>query len=302
MRKHTMANQGVFAVHAHAEDSGDLPAQRSQLQLAARRFVGNRLALIGLLVLGCITLAALLAPVISPYDPVEQDRRAPLEAPGSTHLMGTDNFGRDVFSRTIHGARSTLLIGVTTVAFALAIGVPIGLAAGYLGGAVDSITMRIMDAILSFPEILLALALLATLGPSIRNVILAIGIVYVPTFARLARGSTLSVREEDYVAAAKTAGASTFRILARHVLPNVAAPLIVQGTINFATAIIAAATLSFLGLGTQPPDADWGRDISGAQQYIRHAWWPIVSPAFAMSLTVLAINFVGDGMRDALDR
>jgi peptide/nickel transport system permease protein len=261
----------------------------------------NKLALIGLSAVTAVILIALFAPVISPYDPITGDRTSTLQPPSFQHPLGTDNLGRDVFSRTIHGSRPTLIIGTSTVAFAMIIGVPIGLVTGYRGGLVDSTLMRLMDAILSFPGILLALALLAALGPATRNVALAIGIAYVPTFARLARASTLSVRETDYVLAATSVGVSTLRLLGRHIFPNTVAPLIVQATVNFATAIIAAATLSFLGLGTQPPFPDWGRDISVGRGYIYDAQWMIIAPGVAISITVLAINFLGDGLRDALD-
>jgi ABC-type dipeptide/oligopeptide/nickel transport system permease subunit len=287
----------------HRAEHGTVLArkERGQLSLAWMRLRRNRLALVGLTVLSLIILMAIFAPLVAPFDPIQQNRQAPLEPPNTTHFLGTDNFGRDVLSRTIHGSRPTLLIGLSTVLLAGVVGIPIGLTAGYRGGTVDSVLMRVMDAVLSFPSIILALALLATLGPSTRNVVIAIAIVYTPTFARLARGSTLAVREEDYVLAANSIGVPSPLLLARHILPNIAAPLLVQAAVNFATAIIAAATLSFLGLGTQPPMPDWGRDISVGRDFIRTAWWLIVSPAAAMSVTVLAINFLGDGLRDALD-
>lgn len=261
----------------------------------------NRLAVAGGVLLLAIVIMAIAAPLISPFDPVEQNRRLTLDAPSSQHLLGTDAYGRDVLSRLIYGSRTTLAISLTTVVGALVAGVIIGLIGGYAGGVTDSVLMRIMDALLSFPQVLLALALLATLGPETRNIVIALAIVNVPAFARIARATTLSVREEEYIAAARSVGVSTNRILVRHVLPNIAAPIVVQASQIFATTMISVATLSFLGLGPQPPTPDWGRDLSDARRYIRDARWLIYAPATAISLVVLAVNFFGDGLRDALD-
>lgn len=282
---------------------GDALARKapSQLMSAWRRLRRNRLAFVGLIVLTLIVLMAILAPVISPYSPIAQNRRFTLQPPSWDHPFGTDAYGRDVLSRVIHGSRVTLLVSLSTVLIALIIGVLIGLIGGYTGGFIDSALMRLMDALLSFPQVLLALALLATLGPETRNIVIALAIVNIPAFARIARGSTLSVREDDYVMAARSMGVKTPRILSLHILPNIAAPIVVQASIIFATTMISVATLSFLGLGSQPPTPDWGRDLSDARRYIRDARWLIIAPATAISVVVLAVNFLGDGLRDALD-
>jgi peptide/nickel transport system permease protein len=259
------------------------------------------MANLGLFIFMVLIAAALLAPVLAPTDPTQQNLAEKLTGPSIRHPLGMDAFGRDVWSRIVYGSRTTLLIGSTTVALAALLGVPIGLIAGYFGGRIDNVLMRIMDALLSFPPIMLALALMGTLGPATQNVILALGVVYAPAFARLARSSTLSIKAEDFIAATRCLGASSIRIIFVHVLPNALAPLIVQATFNFSSAIIAAATLSFLGLGVQPPTPDWGSDLSDGRRFISSQPWLVVWPTLAMSVTVLAINFIGDGLRDALD-
>jgi ABC-type dipeptide/oligopeptide/nickel transport system permease subunit len=271
------------------------------MRLAARQFARNRAALIGSVCLVAICLVALLAHWLSPYDPVQINLSAKLRPPGIPYLLGTDHFGRDMFSRLLYGARVSLMVGLIVVAFALVIGVPIGLVAGFLGGTIDNILMRVMDAFLTFPPLLLAVAIVGLMGPDIQNVMIALGIVQVPVLARIVRGSTLSVREETYITATRALGASPMRIVVRHVLRNVLSPIVVQITIVFSAAVIAEASLSFLGLGTQPPTPSWGRDLAESRRYMAEAPWLFLAPTAALMIAVLSINFVGDGLRDALD-
>ena len=274
---------------------------RSHWRLAWRQLRRNRLAVFGAVIIAGALLTALLSPVLAPADPTRQNMSVRLAAPNLDHPLGTDAFGRDVLSRLMYGSRTSLFVGSATVVAALLLGVPLGLVSGFIGGHTDNVNMRVMDAFLSFPAIMLALALMGILGPAIQNVILALAVVYTPTFARLARASTLSVKEEVYVKAARSAGVRTPEILFVHILPNIVAPLVVQATFAFSSAIVAAATLSFLGLGVQPPTPDWGFDLSDGRRFVRHAPWLTLVPIAAISVTVLAINFLGDGLRDALD-
>jgi peptide/nickel transport system permease protein len=271
------------------------------MRLAARQFARNRAAAVGMVCLLLICLAALLAPWISPYDPVQINLQAKLAPPGADYLLGTDHFGRDMLSRLLHGAQVSLMVGLIVVAFALSIGVPIGLVAGFLGGAIDNVLMRVMDALLTFPPLLLAVAIVGLMGPDIQNVMIALGVVQVPVLARIVRGSTLAVREETYITATRALGASPMRIVLRHVLRNTLSPIVVQITIVFSAAVIAEASLSFLGLGTQPPRPSWGRDLAEARRYMADAPWLFLAPTAALMIAVLSINFVGDGLRDALD-
>jgi peptide/nickel transport system permease protein len=255
----------------------------------------------GLVTLTVLVLASLLAPLLAPYDPVAIRLADKLQPPSSAHLLGTDYFGRDVLSRVLHGGRISLTVGVLVVAVAMMIGVPLALVAGFLGGRVDNLLMRLMDAFLTFPPLLLAVAIVGSLGPDIRNVMLALGIVNVPVFARLVRGSTLAVREDVFVTAARALGAGSLRIVFSHILPNVVAPIVVQMSVTFSGAIIAEASLSFLGLGAQPPLPSWGRDLSEARRYLEDASWLLTVPTAAIMIGVLSVNFIGDGLRDAMD-
>ena len=275
--------------------------ERSHWRLAWLQIRRNRLAMFGAFIIFGAIFAALLSPILAPTDPTKQIMSVRLAAPSLDHLLGTDAFGRDVLSRLMYGSRTSLFVGSTTVLVALLIGVPLGLVSGFIGGRWDNVAMRVMDAFLSFPAIMLALALMGILGPDIQNVILALAVVYMPIFARLARASTLSAKEEVYIKAARSAGVRTPKILFVHILPNIITPLVVQATYAFSSAIVAAATLSFLGLGVQPPTPDWGFDLSDGRRFIRHAPWLTLVPIIAISITVLAINFLGDGLRDALD-
>ena len=263
--------------------------------------IANRLAVVGLVVLGLLILTAIFAETIAPYGINEIDIANRLTGPSGAHWFGTDELGRDVMSRVIIASRVSLQVGFIAVGFALLAGVPIGLLAGYYRGATDSILMRLMDILFSFPAILLAIAILAVLGPGLRNAMIAIGLVYTPIFARITRGSVMVVAEEVYIRAARSLGAGDARIIFRHILPNVGAPIIVQTTLSLAFAILSEAALSFLGLGVQPPNPAWGRMLSEGRNFFEQAPWMGIFPGLAILVTVMAFNFVGDGLRDALD-
>ncbi len=266
-----------------------------------RRFRTNKAAMIGGGMMCLFLLVALLAPWVAPYDPIEQDLYNRLTPPGFDHPFGTDDFGRDILSRVIFGTRISLRIGLTAVFIALVVGTAIGLTAGYFGGNLDQALMRLMDLMLAFPSILLAIGIVAVLGPGLENAMVAIGVVAIPQYARLMRASTLSVREADYVQALRALGATDLRILWTAVLPNCLAPLIVQATLGLATAELDAAGLSFLGLGAQPPTPEWGAMLSGGRELILSAPWVLTYPGLAIFVTVLAFNLLGDGLRDAFD-
>jgi peptide/nickel transport system permease protein len=278
------------------------PRQAASPWLAARRrFVRSRTGLAGAIVLVVVVLAAIFAGQVSPYNPTRQDFRVERQAPNPEHLMGTDEFGRDVLSRVIWGARASLQAGAVAASIALGVGLLLGMLAAYYGGRLDNLLMRLMDVILAFPYILLAIAVVAILGPGLQNAMIAIGIVYVPHYARVVRGSVLSIRARDYVDAARALGASDNRVMWQHVLPNALAPLIVQTTLNVGTAIIDTAGLSFLGLGTQPPTPDWGNMLSAGRNYVIDSPWIATFPGLAILVTVLAFNLMGDALRDAFD-
>jgi len=266
-----------------------------------RRASRARLAPFGAAVMVLAVLVALAAPVVAPYDPLAQDLGNTLSRPGLAHLLGTDNVGRDVLSRVIWGTRISLLAGLVSVALAMLAGSLLGLLAGYCGGRTDGLVMRVMDAVLSFPPLVLALALGAVLGAGLAGVLLALGVVYTPTFARLMRGQVLSIAARDYVDAARALGAPGWRIAARHVVPNAINPIIVQASLSVAFAILAEASLSFLGLGIQPPQASWGSMINAGRGYLQQAPWIVFGPGAALFVTVVGLNFVGDAVRDALD-
>jgi peptide/nickel transport system permease protein len=277
------------------------PRELSPGRRALRRLVRRRGAMVGLAVVVAFILIALLAPYLSPHDPLATSWSAIRKAPSETYLFGTDELGRDVFSRVLWGARASLLAGLVSMCISLALGVPIGLAAGYLGGWVDALISRITDAMLACPFLILAIALAAFLGPSLTNAMIAIGISATPVFIRLTRAQVLAVKVEDYVEAARALGNPHLRIAWRHVLPNVVAPLIVQATLAIAAAIIAEASLSFLGLGQQPPAPSWGSMLNTAKNYLDQAPWMAIWPGVSIFLVVLSFNLLGDGLRDALD-
>jgi ABC-type dipeptide/oligopeptide/nickel transport system permease subunit len=268
---------------------------------ALRRAARARLAPFGAVVLLAAIVVALAAPLLAPYDPLAQNLGNSLARPGRAHWLGTDNVGRDVLSRVIWGTRVSMVAGVVSVAIAAVAGGVLGMLAGYAGGRADGIVMRLMDAVLSFPPLVLALALGAVLGAGLAGVLIALGVVYTPTFARLMRGQVLSVKTRDYVEAARALGASGWWIARHHVLPNAATPIVVQASLSVAFAILAEASLSFLGLGVQPPAASWGSMINAGRGYLQQAPWIVFGPGAALFVTVVGLNFVGDAIRDGLD-
>jgi peptide/nickel transport system permease protein len=278
-----------------------LRAERSRWTAFRRRFMQNRGATAGALVLVLLAGIAVLAPVIVPYDPISVAPRDKLLAPSLNHPMGTDTFGRDVMSRVIFGTRLSLSLGLIAVGIAGSFGTLAGLVAGYFGGNVDRLLTLVIDVMLAFPGILLALTISATLGPGLQNAMLAVGIASVPQYMRLARGCVLSTREATYVTAARAVGCSSRRIMLRHILPNIVAPIIVLASLGIGTAILVGAAISFLGLGAQPPTPEWGAMVSYGRSYLRVAWWLSTFPGLAIMLTVLSTNMVGDGLRYALD-
>jgi peptide/nickel transport system permease protein len=266
-----------------------------------RRYRRHRAGQLGLAVAGGMVVLALAAPWIAPRNPVAQDLYLGATPPSLAHPLGTDELGRDVLSRVIHGARISLTVGLSAVAIALGLGTFIGLTAGYYGGAVDLMLMRLVDLMLALPSVLLAVVVVAVLGPSLENAMLAVGIVIVPQYARLARATALAIKEEEYVLAMRALGASDARILARSILPNAVPPLIVQSSLGMATAILDAAGLSFLGLGAQPPSPEWGAMMSQGRELLFRAPWVVASPGMAILITVLGFNLAGDALRDVLD-
>ena len=272
------------------------PARRALLRLMRRRG-----AMLGLAIVLMFVVIAFLAPVIAPQDPLQTSWSAVRKAPSAEYLFGTDEIGRDVLSRVIWGARASLLAGLVSVSIAMALGVPIGLLAGYIGGWVDGAISRFTDAMLAVPFLILAIALAAFLGPSLTNAMIAIGVSATPIFIRLTRGQVLSVKVEDFVEAARAVGNPQWRIALRHILPNILPPLIVQATLAIASAIIAEASLSFLGLGQQPPAPSWGSMLNTAKNYVDNAPLMAVWPGVSIFLLVLSFNLLGDGLRDALD-
>lgn len=276
-------------------------ASRSQWKLMLGRFKKNKRALFGFwMVILCLTVAV-LAKWIAPYDPIEQNMEIMLEGPSWSHPFGTDEFGRDILSRIIHGTQISLMTGFVGVLIAVVIGVALGTISGYFGGLADSLIMRIMDIFMAFPSFLLALAIVSVLGPGMVNVMIAIGIFSVPTFARLSRSSVIAIKDKEYIEAVKAMGGSHFHIIVKHVIPNSIAPIIVLSTMRIATAIITAAGLSFLGMGAQPPTPEWGAMLSTGREYLRVAPHVSTMPGLAIMFLVLGFNMLGDGLRDALD-
>lgn len=278
----------------HASDMNRHPVLRS--------FIRNKLAVVGAFLLIGFVVCAIFAKFIAPYDPLKMDLDHPFQPPGSPgHLLGTDNFGRDILSRLIYGARISLSVGLVVVAIASFIGTTLGLLAGYIGGLVDLIIMRLVEVFYSFPFLVLAVAVMAVLGPSIYNVMLVLGVVNWPIYARLIRSRVLSLREESFVEAARALGASRSRIMFRHILPNCISLSLVTGAMQVAGAILATASLGFLGLGVQPPTPEWGAMLNEGKAFFREAPFMIIYPGIAIMIVVLALNFIGDGLRDAVD-
>ena len=282
-----------FAMRRHRSLWGD----------AWRRLISLNLARLGMVIVGILFLTSVLAPIVHDYDPkIDSNLRERLKPPSREHILGTDNLGRDVLVRLVHGARYSLGVGVISVGIGLTIGGTLGMLAGFARGATERIIMRCMDIILAFPAMLLAIAIVAVRGPGLNNTMVAVGVVFVPIFARLTRSMVLSAKENEYVIAALGVGATGPRVLFRHILPNILSPIIVQSTLGLASAILWAAGLGFLGLGQQPPKPEWGAMLSDSYKFLaRGAWWVIISPGVAIMLAVFGLNLVGDGLRDALD-
>ncbi len=277
------------------------PARAGPWRGAWRKLRRRRAAKVGLVIVRTFIAQAVFAPWLAPHDPIATSWSAIRKAPSATYWFGTDDIGRDVFSRVIWGTRASLLAGVVSVSISLLLGVPIGLIAGFLGGKVDALISRITDAFLACPFLILAIAMAAFLGPSLANAMIAIGVSATPIFVRLTRAQVLNITVEDYIEAARAVGNPPWRIALHHVLPNVTAPLIVQATLAIAAAVIAEASLSFLGLGQQPPAPSWGSMLNTAKNYVDNAPWMAIWPGLAIFLLVLAFNLLGDGLRDALD-
>ena len=286
----------VEAATAASELPDDRPWRR-----ALRRLVRRRGAMVGLSIVLFFVLIAIFAPYVAPYSPIATDWGAVRKAPSLAHWLGTDEIGRDVLSRVVFGARASLMAGVVSVLISLSLGVPLGLLSGYVGGFLDGLLMRIVDAMLACPFLILAIALAAFLGPNLTNAMIAIGISAMPAFVRLTRAQTLATKVEDYVEAAKAVGNPHRRIVLRHILPNILAPIMVQATLAIAAAIIAEASLSFLGLGQQPPAPSWGSMLNTAKNFLSQAPWMAWWPGAAIFVVVLSFNLLGDGLRDALD-
>lgn len=284
-------------------DARTLPAARPRpvRSPAVRRFFRNRMAVLGLVLVVALVLVALLAPYIADAPPARQNLRGRLLPPSAENWFGTDEFGRSVFSRVVYGARVSLLTGTIPVLVAGTIGTLLGLLAGFYRGWLDSVLMRIMDVLLAFPSILLALAIVGTLGPGLRNAVIAVAIVSIPEYARIVRSVVLGTREEEFVQAASALGARDLRKMFRHILPTALGPLSVQASLGVGYAILSLAGLSFLGLGIQPPAADWGEMLNRGRNFLPDSNWLLVFPGLAISVTVLAFNLLGDGLRDALD-
>ncbi len=283
----------------HQLNGGERPT--GLYTLVVMKFANNRVALAGLACLLLILLAILFAPQVTPYDPIQKDTPARNQAPSLLHPFGTDKLGRDILSRVLYGGRVSLQVGFMSIGLAVIVSGPLGLLAGYFGGMLDNVIMRVMDLILAFPGLILAIWLVSLLGSNIGNVIIAIAFFSLPTYARLIRGITLSIREMEYVMAAHSMGAGSGRIMFFHILPGVLGPMIVLTTLGVSGAIVAGASLSFLGLGVRPPTPEWGAMLADGRNYLRTQWWMAVFPGMTITLVVLILNIIGDALRDALD-
>jgi peptide/nickel transport system permease protein len=274
---------------------------RTQRAIVLRRLRGNRPAVAGAAVIGALVVVAAFAPLLAPYDPVGMALEDQFLPPSGEHPLGTDDFGRDILSRMIHGSRISLQVGLVAVGIAAIVGSVVGACAGYFGGWFDLLSGWAVDVMLAFPGLLLALGVVAVLGPGLLNVMIAVGIGSIPSYARLMRGQVLGLKGREYVEAARAVGAGHGSILFRHILPNALSPLIVLASLGIAGSILAAAALSFIGLGAQPPSPEWGAMLSSGREYLRHEWWITTFPGIAIAITVLGFNLLGDGLRDALD-
>ncbi len=288
-------------VAVETEDLSEAPVRVNEFRRFLRVFLSRKVVIFGAAIILLLIITAIFAPLFAPYDPYKQDLSKALQGPSKEHLLGTDPLGRDELSRIVYGTRISLLVGIVSVGFAAVIGMLLGLMAGYFGGWINTIIMRFIDALMAIPPIMLALAIAASLGGGLWNVIVSLGISLIPTQARLMRGQVLTVKQADYITAGEVIGASNFRVMLVHIFPNCLPPLIVLITLNLGIAILAEAALSFLGVGIRPPGAAWGSMVNDGYRYLLSN--PILSfaPGFAIMLVVLAFNFVGDGLRDALD-
>ncbi len=275
--------------------------KRSQWKDIWRRLRRNKLAMFGMILVLILMVAAVFAKQLAPYDPAQQDLIHKLEMPSGAHLLGTDDYGRDILSRIIYGGRISLLVAVLAIAFSLVVGGILGVSAGYFGGTYDGVIMRLMDVMMAIPGFLLAVCVSSALGTGVQNTAIAVGIGCVPGYARLMRALVLSIRDQEYVEAARITGSSDWRIMLKHIVPNILSPIIVESTLRVGACILMISSLSFIGLGVQPPDAEWGSMLSAGRQYIR-TFWPIVTfPGLAIMVTLFGFNLFGDGLRDALD-
>jgi peptide/nickel transport system permease protein len=290
----------LFSTHDTSDANGDY-AGDSRMRELAGVFFRNRMAVIGICILAILLGSAIFAPYIAPYEYDEQDLLAALEWPSGKHIFGTDEFGRDVFSRVVYASRISVTVGIVSVTIGMFFGGLLGASAGFYGGAADDVVMRCVDVLLAIPSILFAIAIAASLGPGLFNMMLAVGVSSIPYYARILRGSALSIREQEFIEASRAVGSSNLRILFRHVIPNCLAPIIVQGTLGVADGILYAAALSFIGLGIQPPTPEWGGMLAGGRSFIRDYSYMTFFPGLAIVITILALNFVGDALRDALD-
>lgn len=274
---------------------------RSQFMTVMKSLSRNKMAVLGLIILLLLVIMGIFADFIAPYGYAEMDWKNAFQHPSAKHWFGTDEFGRDIFSRIVYGARTSLLVGFVSVGIAVFVGGALGAIAGYYGKRVDNVIMRLMDVLLAIPQTLLAIAIVAALGTGLTNLMIAVGVSSVPTYARIVRASVLTIREEEYIEAAKASGTSNAKIIVKHILPNCVAPVIVQVTLGMAGAILTAAGMSFIGLGIQPPNAEWGNMLSTGRDYIRGYSYMTIFPGLAIVITVLSLNLLGDGLRDALD-
>lgn len=274
---------------------------RSPFKMKVSRFKKNKRAVVGFWITIIFIVMAVISPWIAPFDPIEQDMSVRLEGPSMTHFFGTDQFGRDIFSRVLYGSRISLATGVVSVLVAVVLGVILGTISGYFGGFIDSVIMRIMDVFMAFPSFLLALGIVSVLGPGMVNVMIAIGVYSVPNFSRISRSAVISIKNMEYIEATESMGGKSFYTIIKHVIPNSISPIIVISTLRIATAIISAAGLSFLGMGAQPPTPEWGEMLSSGREYLRTAPHLSIIPGLAIMFLVLGFNMMGDGLRDALD-
>ena len=275
--------------------------RNSQAKDTFRRFIKNKAAVVGLIIISLLLFGAIFAGVITPYDFDKQDLTVRFEMPSMAHLLGTDEFGRDLFTRILYGARISLFVGILSVSVGCLIGGTLGALAAYYGGRVDDFIMRFLDIWHSIPDLLLAISLASAMGPGIGNATIAIGLTTIPSYARVVRASVMTVKNTEYIEAARCLGASVPRIILRHIIPNALAPIIVQASLGVAGAIITTASLSFIGLGVQPPTPEWGSMLSKGRQYIRNYWHLVTFPGVFIMTTVISLNLLGDGLRDALD-